>query len=61
MDWQDLINAVALLLIFEGLLPFAKPESIKKLYQTMSETPESSLRMIGLASIVAGLVLLYLS
>ena len=61
MDWHDLINAVELLLIFEGLLPFASPESIKKLYKTMMETPESSLRMFGLASIVAGLALLYLS
>jgi len=61
MDWHDLINAVALLLTFEGLLPFASPASIKKLYKTMMETPESSLRMIGLASIVVGLALLYLS
>ncbi len=61
MNWHDLLNAVALLLILEGLLPFIKPESIKKVYQTMSQTPESSLRMIGLASIVAGLVLLFLS
>lgn len=61
MDWHDLLNALALLLIFEGLLPFAKPDAIKKLYKTMMETPESSLRMMGLASIVSGLVLLYLS
>ena len=61
MDWHDLINAIALLLIFEGLLPFVSPDTIKKLYKTMMETPESSLRMIGLASIVAGLALLYLS
>ena len=61
MNWHDLLNAIALLLILEGLLPFIKPEGIKKIYQTMSQTPESSLRMIGLASIVAGLVLLYMS
>ena len=61
MNWHDLLTAVALLLILEGLLPFLSPESIKKVYQTMMQTPESTLRMIGLASIVAGLVLLYLS
>ena len=60
MNWHDLLNALALLLIFEGLLPFASPNSIKKVYKTMVETPESSLRMMGLASIVAGLVLLYI-
>lgn len=61
MNWHDLLTAIALLLILEGLLPFISPESIKKVYKTMVETPESSLRMFGLASIVAGLVLLYLS
>lgn len=61
MNWHDLLTAVALLLILEGLLPFISPESIKKVYKTMVETPESSLRMVGLASIVSGLVLLYLS
>lgn len=61
MNWTDLLNAVALLLILEGLLPFASPQSIKKVYKSMMQTPESSLRMIGLASIVAGLVLLYLN
>lgn len=60
MNWHDLLTAFALLLILEGLLPFASPDSIKKVYKTMVETPESSLRMMGLASIVAGLVLLYL-
>ncbi len=60
MNWQDLLTAFALLLILEGLLPFASPESIKKVYKTMVETPESTLRKVGLASIVAGLVLLYI-
>ena len=60
MNWHDLLNAIALLLILEGILPFVSPESLKKVYKAMMQTPESSLRMIGLASIVAGLVLLYL-
>jgi len=60
MNWTDFLTAIALLLILEGLLPFASPQSIKKVYKTMMETPESSLRMFGLASIVAGLILLYL-
>lgn len=60
MNWHDLLNAVALLLILEGLMPFLKPSSIKNMYKTMQEMPESSLRMVGFGSIVAGLVLLYL-
>lgn len=60
MNWHDLFTALALLLILEGLLPFISPERLKQVYKSMVETPESSLRMIGLASIVAGLVLLYI-
>ena len=61
MNWHDLLTALALLLIFEGLMPFASPAGLKKVYKSMLETPESTLRKIGLASIVAGLVLLYLT
>jgi len=60
MNWHDLLNAIALLLILEGLLPFANPGSIKNIYRAMQEMPERSLRMVGLGSIVAGLLLLYL-
>jgi len=60
MNWHDLFTAIALLLIIDGLLPFISPESLKKMYQSILDTPESSLRTIGLASIVAGLVLLYI-
>lgn len=60
MNWHDLLTAIALLLILEGLLPFASPETVKKMYKAMLETPEKSMRMIGLASIVAGLILLYI-
>lgn len=60
MNWHDFFTAIALLLIFEGLLPFVNPDGLKKIYKSMIETPESSLRMVGLASIVAGLVLLYI-
>ena len=61
MNWHDLFTALSLLLIFEGLMPFASPAGLKKVYKSMLETPESTLRKIGLASIVAGLVLLYLT
>ena len=60
MNWQDLLHAVALVLILEGLLPFANPASIKNIYKAMQEMPEPSLRMVGFGSIVAGLLLLYL-
>ncbi len=60
INWHDLLTAFALVLIIEGLLPFTAPDKIKALYRSLQESPTNSLRMMGLASIVAGLILLYL-
>ena len=60
INWNDLLTALALVLIIEGLLPFTVPEKIKAVYRSLQEAPVNSLRVMGLASILAGLVLLYL-
>lgn len=60
INWEDLLTAFALVLIIEGLLPFALPEKVKDMYRRLQESPVNSLRMMGLASIIAGLILLYL-
>ena len=60
MQWSDLLAALALVLIIEGLLPFSNPKSAQRLYQQLSSTPVSFLRRVGLISIVIGLLILYL-
>lgn len=59
MDWKDLGAALALLLVIEGLLPFLSPGGFKRRMQQIQEIPDSSLRNIGLATMIAGLALLY--
>lgn len=61
LAWTDLLNALALLLILEGLLPFVSPASLKKTYAQMLAFPEKTLRMIGLAAVIAGILLLFLN
>ncbi|HIO92592.1 MAG TPA: DUF2065 domain-containing protein [Leucothrix mucor] len=61
INWNDLLTAFALVLIIEGLLPFTVPDKIKDIYRSLHEAPANSLRLMGLASIIAGLILLYLS
>lgn len=61
VGWTDLFTALALLLIFEGLLPFISPGGMKKTFEQLIRYPDKSLRMIGLASIVAGVLLLLVS
>ena len=60
MQWSDLLAAFALVLVIEGLLPFANPQAAQRLYQQLSAAPTEFLRRIGLISIVLGLLILYL-
>jgi uncharacterized protein YjeT (DUF2065 family) len=59
INWHDLLTALALVLIIEGLLPFTLPDKVKDIYRSLQQSPNNSLRKMGLASIVTGLVLLY--
>jgi uncharacterized protein YjeT (DUF2065 family) len=58
--WQELGVAVALVLIVEGILPFANPGGIRRLFASLSQMGDSQMRVAGLSSMVLGLVLLYI-
>jgi uncharacterized protein YjeT (DUF2065 family) len=58
MIWSDLFAAFALYLVFEGLMPFVSPANWRKSLLMVLQLHDGQLRMIGLASIVAGLALL---
>ena len=58
--WQDLGAALALILVIEGILPFANPKGFRNLMRMAGEMDDKSLRSSGLFSMAAGLLLLYL-
>ena len=58
--WHELMVALALLLILEGILPFLNPAGMRKTLLMMSEMGDQQLRVAGLSSMVVGLLLLYL-
>jgi len=58
--WHDLLTALALVLVIEGMLPFLNPEAMRKILRTMSDIDNHSLRISGLVSMVLGVVMLYL-
>jgi uncharacterized protein len=60
LNWSDLGAAIALVLVFEGLLPFLSPTGWQEMMQKLSVSEPGSLRMIGLGMIVMGLLMLYL-
>ena len=57
--WNDLLAALALLLVMEGILPFLSPKGLRNTLQQMIALNDRALRVIGLASMLAGLALLY--
>ena len=48
------------MLVFEGLFPFLSPGSWRQMFQKILTMNDGQLRFFGLASIVIGLVLLWL-
>lgn len=58
--WQDLLVGVALVMVFEGILPFLSPGRYRRSLLLASQMSDKMLRAIGMASMSAGLVVLYL-
>ncbi|MDH3689800.1 MAG: DUF2065 domain-containing protein [Gammaproteobacteria bacterium] len=61
IDWHSLFVAIALVLILEGILPFANPGGLRRTLQVINQLTDQQLRVMGVSSMVAGLVLLYLT
>jgi uncharacterized protein YjeT (DUF2065 family) len=57
----EFLSALGLVFVIEGLIFAAFPRHAKKAVVAVLETPEGSLRMIGLGSAVAGLLLVALA
>ena len=56
--WSDLLAALALLLVIEGMVPFINPGSLRQMLETVSRLDDRTLRIIGLVSMIIGVVLL---
>jgi uncharacterized protein YjeT (DUF2065 family) len=55
-----LIGALALMLIFEGLLPFLSPGAWRRAFERALQLTDGQIRFIGLSSMVIGLLILAL-
>lgn len=56
-----LMTAVALMLVIEGLLPFLLPAIWRQAFRKLTEMSDGQIRFVGLSSMLAGLLLLFLS
>lgn len=56
--WDTLFSALALMLVFEGLLPFLSPQRWRRVFEQATRLSDGQLRFLGLSSMLGGLVLL---
>jgi hypothetical protein len=56
-----LVPALALMLIMEGVLPFLSPTAWREAFSRMIQFKDGQLRFMGLVSMLAGLLLLFLT
>jgi uncharacterized protein YjeT (DUF2065 family) len=56
--WNDLLAALALLLVIEGMVPFLNPQSLRRMLAMVSQLDDRTLRITGLVSMLVGVVLL---
>lgn len=54
-----ILGALALMLVFEGLLPFLSPGTWRAAFERATRMSDGQIRFFGLTSMVAGLLLLY--
>jgi uncharacterized protein len=57
---EAFLSALALVLIIEGLLPFISPKGWRGVFEKVLQFSDGQIRFYGLASILAGFVLLLL-
>jgi uncharacterized protein YjeT (DUF2065 family) len=57
---KNLLTALALMLVIEGVLPFLAPGLWRETFRRITAMSDGQLRFIGLTSMIAGLLLLLL-
>ncbi|NCA70679.1 MAG: DUF2065 domain-containing protein [Sphingobacteriia bacterium] len=57
---QDVLVAVALVLVIEGIWPFLSPDSFRRVLLLVAAERKRVLRLTGLVSMLLGVGLLYL-
>ncbi len=58
--WNDLYAALALLLVFEGMMPFINPAKWRHVIRLVADQSDVALRIMGFASMLIGAAFLYI-
>jgi uncharacterized protein YjeT (DUF2065 family) len=57
--WQDILAALGLVLVIEGIFPFLSPGRVRETLHQMLQMDDRTFRIVGLISMLIGLVVLY--
>lgn len=57
----EILTAFALFLVIEGMVPFVGPRKYRQIVAQMSELSDNNLRAVGLVTMIAGLLVLFLA
>ena len=60
MMWSELLTALALVLVLEGITPFVNPDALRRVFMLALQLDNNTLRFIGLSGMLLGLLLLYI-
>ena len=55
-----LLGGLALMLVFEGLLPFLSPGTWRQIFERATQLTDGQIRFFGLPSMIIGVLLLVL-
>ena len=61
MNLSDIAAAFGLFLVFEGIAPFINPQGVKRALARLIEVRDRELRIAGLGSMLAGVVILFVA
>jgi uncharacterized protein YjeT (DUF2065 family) len=56
--WSAILAAIALVLIFEGLLPLISPTKWREMFTQLLQLQDGQIRFFGLTTVLLGLFLL---
>ena len=61
MNLTDLLAALGLFLVLEGIAPFLSPQGVKRAFAKLVEVRDRELRIAGLGSMLVGVIILFLA
>jgi uncharacterized protein YjeT (DUF2065 family) len=60
LNLSDLLAALGLFLVLEGIAPFVHPQGVKRAFAKLLEVQDRELRIAGLGSMLVGVIILFL-